>query len=349
MLEAGLERRSWHDKWLPVRIDANPRTIAVWFEGNLVRQIQRPEGATGQVAVQLAQGDRLRRMSVTAIAEEPLFVPIDLAPHANDHFEKPIGKRQVEMGGVHFELPTGGNDHLSLRRAEWTGWKTDLPWSHENAVPAMLHDPRMPVLRVPVEDYTAAHVLAVADDDPNLTAAFTLRAGRYGRSGNEQDVQYDFSSPVPRRGQAKDVEPARTLQTPAGPLFHVRVPLDTAFAQDIASFIEIELTREVRLARRSPDPNRFRYRPLGLPSGVRLAAITLERSPLQMRVSSKEIGHAFVEPNQPTFQVSLRNITAAAQPYKLILTATHPASRGRDPRILPPPRRNAPDRSRPTG
>src|SRR5262249_2633939 len=92
---------------------------------------------------------------------------------------------------------------------------------------------------------------------------------------------------------------------------------------DIASFLEIELTKEVRLARRSPDPNRFRYRPLGLPSGVRLAALTLERSPLQMRVSSKETGHAFVEPQPPTVQVTLRNITAAEQPYRLTLSGKH--------------------------
>ncbi len=187
----------------------------------------------------------------------------------------------------------------------------------------MIHDPRMPVLRVPVADYVAAHVLAVADDDPELAAAFTVRAGRYGRTGNDQDVQYDFYSPVPRRGQAKDVEPGRVLQTGAGPLFHVRVPMETAFAQDIQKFIEIELTKEVRLARRAPDPNRYRYRPLGLPSGVRIAAITLEQSPLQMRVSSKEVGHAFVEPQQPTFQVTLRNITSKAQEYNLTLEATH--------------------------
>ena len=140
---------------------------------------------------------------------------------------------------------------------------------------------------------------------PRLAAAFTLRAGRYGKSGNDQDVQYDFYSPVPRRGQVKDIDASRVLQTPGGPLFHVRVPMDTAIAQDIDKYIEIELTKEVRLARRSPDPNRFRYRPLGLPSGVRIAALTLERSPLQMHVGSKEIGHAFVEPQQPAFQVKL--------------------------------------------
>src|SRR5262249_31572198 len=115
----------------------------------------------------------------------------------------------------------------------------------------------------------------------------------------------------------------RLVKTAAGPLFHVRVPMTEAFAQDMERFIDIELTKELRLARRQPDPNRFRVRPLGLPSGVRIAALTLERSPLQMRVGSKESGHAFVEPQKPTFQVRLHNITTSDKAFQLMLRATH--------------------------
>ena len=70
------------------------------------------------------------------------------------------------------------------------------------------------------------------------------------------------------------------------------MPTTFAFAQDMdpASPLEIEVTKEVRLARRNPDPARYRYRPLGLPSGVRIAAITLEKSPLQMCVTSNVDG-----------------------------------------------------------
>ena len=148
----------------------------------------------------------------------------------------------------------------------------------------------MPLLRVPSMDYVAAHVLAVADDDAAMTPNFTLRAGRYGYS--DQVVFHSFPATAPRRAEAGKVAPA--LQTPGGPFFHVRVPLTEAFAQDIRPWIEIELTKEVRLTRRVPDPNRTRSRPLGLPSGVKIAALTLERSPLQMPVTSKEPGHAFV-------------------------------------------------------
>ena len=323
LAKAEVPARSWQDRWLPLRVDVGLRTVTVWLDGQVVHEFDRPAGPARGVAVQLASGDRLRAAAATAVTGPDVYVPISLAGEANARFEQPIGKARVDNGGVPFELLAGPADHLSLLPAQWKSWKLDPPWSHENSVPAYLHDPQMPVLRVPLADYVAANVLAAADDDPKHAAAFTLRAGRYGRGGNELDVQYDFYSPVPRRGQAKDVPPARLLQTPAGPLFHVRVPMGTAFAQDIEKFIEIELTKEVRLARHRPDPNRFRYRPLGLPSGVHIAALTLERSPLQMRVGSRETGHAFVEPNLPTFQVSLRNVTGTAQEYTLTLQATH--------------------------
>jgi hypothetical protein len=179
----------------------------------------------------------------------------------------------------------------------------------------------MPLLRVPSMDYVAAHLLAVADDDPATTPNFTLRAGRYGLS--DQVVFHSFSGTAPRKGEAGKVPAGDRLDTPAGPFFHVRVPLTEAFAQDINPWIEIELTKEVRLTRRGPDPNRTRSRPLGLPSGVRIAALTLERSPLQLRVTSKEPGHAFVQPQKPTFEVNLNNITSAEQPYEVGLTLTH--------------------------
>src|SRR5690606_18099821 len=80
---------------------------------------------------------------------------------------------------------------------------------------------------------------------------------------------------------------------------------------------------EIRLARRTPDPNRFRWRAQGAPSAVKIAAITFEKSPLQIKVTSKEEGHLFVEPQQPSFDVELTNITPDKQNYTLQAVATY--------------------------
>ncbi len=315
--------RTWQGRWLRLRVEADRRRIACWFEGRLLAEVERPAGYRGPVALQLRQGDKVRHVAVAAVPPETLFQPVDLSNYANDRFAMPTGPRSVAVGGVPFELPSGDKDHLNLRTAQWYEWKTDPADYYEryDGGPPVVDDERMTLLRVPLADYTAAHLLAVAEDDPGLTPVVTLRAGRYGYS--EQVVQHDFSGRVPRRGEAGKVPAAQVLHTPAGPLFHTVLPMTEAFAQDLERFLEIEVTKEVRLARRQPDPNRFRLRPLGLPSGVRLAALTLERSPLQMRVGSKETGHAFVEPQQPTFQVRLSNITGSEQAYRLAFEATH--------------------------
>jgi hypothetical protein len=323
MAGSKLTAKTWHKRWLRVRVDVDRRRVAFWFDGRLVRQLDRPTSLKGPVAVQLQQGDQVRQIRLEPLAADSLFLTVDLTADANDRFAKPIGKSSLMAGGVPFELPTGDQDHLSLHQAQWIEEKKDPADYYEwyDHGPYVLHDPRMPLLRVSLEDYTAAHLLAVADDDPKRTNNLTLRVGRYGYA--DQVVQHEFPGRVPRLGEAGKAKPGEVVQTPAGPLFHVRVPLTQAIAQDLSKFLEIELTKEIRLARHVPDPNRFRLRPLGLPSGVRIAALTLERSPLQMRVGSKEVGHAFVEPQKPTFQIRLQNITPAEQTYRLTLVATH--------------------------
>jgi hypothetical protein len=317
---SGLTPRNLRDHWLKLRIEADPRHVRYWLEGLLVSQVDRPAAARGPVSLVLGPGDKARNIVVAPLADSA-YVPVDLTLFAHERLATPLGKESVTVGGVPFALADGGRGVIDLRKARWIEQKIDPQDTYEGyeGGPPVIHDPRMPLLRVPAVDYVAAHVLAVAGDDPATTANFTLRAGRYGSS--DQVVFHSFAASAPHRADGARIRPA--LQTPAGPFFHIRVPMPTAFAQDIAPWIEIELTKEVRLTRRVPDPNRTRARPLGLPSGVRIAALTLERSPLQMRVTSKEPGHAFVETQKPTFAVRLTNITSISQPYELVLALTH--------------------------
>jgi hypothetical protein len=316
----GMAPRNLKDHWLRLRIEADRRHVRFWLDGLLVRQVERPAGVKGPVTLVLTQGDQVRQVSLAPLVES-VYLPVDLTPFAHDRLAAPLGKASVAVGGVPFELAAAGQAIVDLRKARWIEQKTDPADTYENyeGGPPVVHDPRMPLLRVPPDDYVAAHVLAVADDDPATTPNFTLRAGRYGHS--DQVVFHSFPATAPRKADAGKVAPA--LPAPGGPFFHVRVPMTEAFAQDINHGIDIELTKEVRLARRLPDPNRFRSRPLGLPSGVRIAALTLERSPLQMRVTSKESGHAFVQPQKPAFAFRLTNITSIEQPYELRLTLIH--------------------------
>ncbi|MEO6846892.1 MAG: hypothetical protein ABI254_06510, partial [Chthoniobacterales bacterium] len=119
----------------------------------------------------------------------------------------------------------------------------------------------------------------------------------------------DFTGVVPRSSAGKAGE---------APLVVVRIPFTEAFSQDVkGKTMGLELTKEIRLAVHAPDANRYRWRPLGLPSGVKVAAITLERSPLQMEVNPANLGGLFEQPAKPVYKVKLHNITDSAQKFDL--------------------------------
>ena len=333
---AGREPRTAVNHWIPVTIDVGGTRAAVWVEGCYVGDVPIAPGAHGAIGVVLPTGFQMRQAQVSPWRES-LLLPLDLSAFANDRFPAPLGQSRIEVGGVEFRLPSGPENQINLRPAEWLEWKADgVPWSTEgyDGGSRLAFDPRMPVLRVPCMDYLAAHVLAVADDDPQQTSTLVLRPrGHEARLA----MQWDFTAPVPRQSQLASLggnpqAGTPVVTTPAGRLVHVVVPME-AIAQDLSlphqnearstEMMEIDLTKEVRVAVIAPLACRWRYRPLGLPSGVRIAAITFEKAPLQMRVSSKETGHAFVQPGNPVFQVRLENITGQTQPYTLVARARH--------------------------
>ena len=296
------------------------KSAAVWVEGRFVGNFEVPAGAHGAISMQSPVRVKVRHAGVTQPGD-PRMVPIDMNSYANDHFSVPLEPQagapsHIKAGDIEFQLPPGPQNQVNLRGAQWTEWKTDgTPWAGENydSGSPIAFDPRMPMLRVPAVDYIAAHVLAVADDDPKLTSKLTLRAGR-SAGGNSLAIQYDFAAAVPRRSQLDargvGVSPAQAgetpapqvevVTTPAGRLAHVVLPIGRAIAQDLRlpgphdgdprGAMDMELTKEIRLTIRAPEANRCRYRPLGLSSGVRIAALTLEKAPSQMRDQQRRGG-----------------------------------------------------------
>ena len=214
-------------------------SVHAWFDGRFVGSVRAAAALQGSPSLLLGKGDKARGISIAPLRDS-LMVSVDIQGYANDRFSAVFAEPRIAVGGVPFELSGTEQNCLSLAQAEWPGWQQDLPWSHESPAPRMLNDPRMPVLRVPAADYVAAHVLAVAEDDPGRVPALTLRAGRLSTNGNEPNVQYDFPARVPRRGEAANVDAKARVQTAAGPLFYVRVPMTLPFAQDFGGFLEIE-------------------------------------------------------------------------------------------------------------
>lgn len=241
-----------------------------------------------------------------------MFVPGDISHLLDGDKSAP---KAVKVDGIPFDVREGSL--LSLAEVGWPEWKTDPGDFYEkyDEGPGLSGDRQIPLFQVPREDYVAAYLLAETKEDPETTNEVTLRVGRRspGSGDASQVVMVDFSGTVPRgkAGEANGAKDANGLQV-------VRIPFTEALAQDIeGDVLDIEVTKELRLARRSPDPCRFRWRPLGVPSGVRIAAITLERSPLQLEWKAEAAGSLFEAPEPPRFTASLTNISPAEQTFRL--------------------------------
>ncbi len=313
------------NRTIPVRVEYQAEGLYLYLDGMLAMVVPGQDfgGAAGIYAY---QGTEFSAVRLVPAAVDSSFLKVTLDALANDHFPSSTlaSAQVVTEGGVPFRLGPGARNMLNLKDARWIDAALNPSSYYEdydNGAPFM-NDSRMPMIRVPVADYTAAHVLAYAVADPESSPVMTLRAGSYDVRG--QTLQHDFAAVVPTTIELQRPG-GHGVNTPLGKLAHTVIPFSAAFGQDLVArpTMEIEITKEVHLQRRSPDPNRFRYRPQGLPSGVRIAAITLEKSPLQLRLASGVPGHVFELPKKPRFTLTLKNITGSAQPYQVTVRTRH--------------------------
>ena len=307
--------QTWRGKVLHGRVRREPGHLAVWLEGQLIhtRAWEKP----GPIRFFLHPGaDMESILEVQAPFDEGKnFLPVELIHLIERNQVTKAVPEKVVVGGVPFELWDRGHSQVSLAKAHWLDWRRD-PSSYGQAYDAgayYIGDPYTPIVQVPRADYCNAYVLAEADEDDSTTNELTLRVGRRmkGASSKSQVFRKDFSATIPRT--KKTIEPDKRLCV-------IRIPFTEALAQDIVDgILDIEMTKEIRLARRSPDPNRFQWVPLGRTSGVHIAGLTLERSPIQMELRSSAGGNLFEQPAEPEFRVILKNITREPQKYSLTL------------------------------
>ena len=242
------------------------------------------------------------------------FVTVGLDALALDRtgLELPIADKHVTVGAVPFDLVARPDaDNLFLKSAEWPDWKTD-PSSYYAAYdkgPETPGDPRRPMFKIPVGDYSAVYLLAACDNDPALSQTVSFRIG--AMDGSRRTTLHDFSAIVPRFNETpkRVANVVQTIPVKQGNLFVIRVPLSLAIAQDFQDewALDVEVTKELHVAVRRPDPCRYQIRPIGPSSGVHIYGMTFQRSQVQMTVASGEPGNVFNQPQKPTFHVNLLN------------------------------------------
>lgn len=258
------------------------------------------------------------------------YVTVNLNPVANDTQPVQFPADRVQCQSIPFDLAKkDAANCLFLKPIGWSAAKNEdaeYPgyianydnWS------MVAKDPSRAMVRVPVGDYKAIWLLASTDNDQNLSDKLTMRFGM--AEGQGPVAWHNVSATVPRaNATTPGTGVMATIPTATGNLYLVRVPFAKAIAQDFkyTPTFWLDFTKELQIAINQPDPNRFQMRPLGLPSGVRIYAVTLERATLQMEMTAAEPGNVFNEPQVPTFKLDLYNVLGEHWiPYTIDVVAT---------------------------
>ena len=331
-----------------VHLESADGELSVWLDGRFLGSAPTDSGvAAGRVALG-------KECTVVDAVEVPAlrrgqFLPLDLDPYGRPGAMAirtlPEGLSFGAMNDIEglslLTVSPGKNLNVGLSR--WLEEKIDPPDFCDTDTTRSAFDgcPETIMLRVPKENYMAAHVLCAVDPAPGLAPVFTLRLTRfgnhYGDSGGRCDLAIgDATVRLPAApGSAEVPEGVRSLGTVEVdtvvprvhmwtyakrklPVYLVKVPLKVGAVADLLGedapvfgrrkdYWNIELTKEIRATVQQFNLQSYRLKPVGLPSAVHILGMTLERAPVDVQLSAKEKGNIFYAAGAPALQVRLTN------------------------------------------
>ncbi len=245
----------------------------------------------------------------------------------------PAAGKSVVVGGVPFVLPKkdeSGRTHIDLKpswlacglvEGSWDPAYGDLArWRGATA-----RDPARIQFRIPNGQYSKLHLLAAYTGEPDTTPIVTAQFYR-----DSAGHPVSFAGKVPdgkeEGGRRKDENKAQDFSfiLPPSSMRLVTIPLDpngtAAFSNQ--PYLEFELTKEVHIYRAFPDPTYYSMHGAGLPSGVHIYGITLERPSVEVDFQPDQVAHIWTAPAKPSYTAKLKNNTASLQQVDLSLTTT---------------------------
>ena len=294
--------------------------------------------AAGMVRIELPAQMALASFRARKATWNPLYEPVDLSGYVNaskidgavlSRPSLPEAGQAVLVNGIPFvfaEPGADGNDHIDLGKS-WLQQGSLAGYFQAQTGPfggrwtgTVRLNPARIQLRIPNDRYRSIRLIASADGDEDTVPVVTAQFYRPSCGFPKQ-----FSAQVPLfAAPASDVTPLPVGQGGGrGNLYLVTIPLD---AGELSTFsdldiIEMELTKQVQLYRGYPDPFVYSYHQAGLPSGVHIYAMTMERYPVDMVFEPDKFGNVWTAPAVPSYTVKLRNRTGEPRAVQLELTS----------------------------
>jgi hypothetical protein len=324
-------------RWITLRYVLRKNAIQVYLDDRLLRDGRDPKlDTTGHFRLRLYNNMQLASLSIRELPpEEERFEMVPLAGYVNSgSFQGQALKREglsatATVGGVKFALAAPdakGRDHVDLHPS-WLrcglieGGHDGLEGDTARWRGTLARDPARMQFRVRNGSYSKLHLLAAFTGEPDTTPVVTAQ---FYRASAGHPVNFTGRVPLFSAPAQIHALPAQLANGVKGNLHLVTIPLEP---NGVAAFsdqdcLEFELTKEVRLHRSFPDPIYYSSHGAGLPSGVHVFAISLERPAVEVDFQPDKLAHIWVAPEQPGYTTKLRNTTPAEQAVEMELTTT---------------------------
>lgn len=326
------------DTWLELRIEVRSDAVRLWKDGFLVAERRPPGRIAGDVGLWLRGNVRIAALAIRRPgAEAAGFLPVRLGDACNaaglvEAAALPPSGSAASIRAIPFAFPEGGR-HVDVGASEFR-FRLHADYIDANTTwpePGLL-DPARIRFRVPNRPWRRLWLVAASDGAPHKAPIVTARFYR-PRAGFAVDAAAEVPSVAGRGGPAHNVPrgtrrlPVKLADGGSSSLWLVPIELDSVaiasrFREEHA--LSLELTKEVHDWRMYPDPSVYDRFQGGLPSGVRIFAMTLEEAPIGLLASGNRTGNAFVSPETPVWKVELSNPRGSQQPCAVRLRVADP-------------------------
>ena len=315
---------------LQLRIDAREGGAGLWVDDRYVAGL--PIAGAANLRLTLSPGNAIGDVATTAAADARRFVPVGLRGYSRPGSwaaaEPSIGRGSIESGGVPFDVG-GEEDRVDVGLARWLREAVGPEGFTENYFTRNAFDSRPEdiLLAIPTGDYSRAHLLCAVDPDPAKAPMLSLRLTRYLEdlydSGGRGDGIADSAVCLERSGDRWPEGCGQVgtiaVTTDEGerelPLLQVEVPLRSGEIPDVideegifvrrsTQHLNLELTRGLHQVK-TANYSHHSILPVGPPSAVHVLGLTLERAPVRVRVTSRQVGNVFYEDERPALYVEM--------------------------------------------
>jgi hypothetical protein len=338
-LEAAMSRvPPVKDLWFELRVVVRPDAVQVYRDGFLVGERQPGGRIEGGVQIQLSANIRIASLVVRRPGSRPDgFQPVPIETQCNAKFAlKPgslPGGNPVTVNKIPFVFPhaANGNDHVDVSESLFHYRNEEGHYEGNETWPGpQIYDPNRIRFSIPNRPYSRLWLVAAFDGQPNRAPIVTARFYRPS-AGFPIDAAVNVPSFDSRRGEKGATPlPVKLADGRDANLWLVPIELDSVkIASEFRNedFLSVELTKQVFPFRTSPDPANYSWFQGGLPSGVRIFAMTFEEAPVRLTASGNRWGNTYVAPEQPVWRVSLENLSGQKTDARVRVTVVSPVGK----------------------